>query len=508
MPGRNGISLKVLLLPLALIALVAAVFGRRKGDEWDWEVEDPEPEQELPPAAIVRSRRPRSRVAGVALFTTLFFAGAAFTAGAGDQMVKIVEGDDDAAVAELSVDTAAIETVPTDAATAPAAAEPEAPVSEPAAEAPADPAASPAADAPTVEPVELPTEDVAAVPTAPPAIDEPAASPAATATAAPVEVPTENVASVPTAPAATSAATARPPAATPAKIVSRAALPPVKPRAARKPVLERAAIVPAPVPEIEQEAADSGEPTIWLNRVLPDPTPPSARLPRSFARALFAAAKRHDADWATVLGVLRAQGERGPTPASPAELDSLATQLAGGQPWRGALAVSGRTDVADRAEALADLYRSVGIETLITGYEDSKDRLAKRLLENENVLIYAGGRADIAAGRIDVRILVSLAYLAERHGSIAVSSLFSGHRMFSRPGVVSAHMYGQAADVAAVHGTAIAGNQQPGGITEAAVRSLLLFPSELQPQQVISLLGLGGPSFPMRDHGDHIHVGF
>jgi hypothetical protein len=25
---------------------------------------------------------------------------------------------------------------------------------------------------------------------------------------------------------------------------------------------------------------------------------------------------------------------------------------------------------------------------------------------------------------------------------------------------------------------------------------------------VISLLGLGGPSFPMADHDDHIHVGF
>ena len=89
-----------------------------------------------------------------------------------------------------------------------------------------------------------------------------------------------------------------------------------------------------------------------------------------------------------------------------------------------------------------------------------------------------------------------------------MSSLFSGHRMFSRPGVVSAHMYGHAVDIAAVGGTSIAGNQQPGGITERAVRSILLLPAELQPRQVISLLGLGGPSFPLRDHGDHVHVGF
>ena len=89
-----------------------------------------------------------------------------------------------------------------------------------------------------------------------------------------------------------------------------------------------------------------------------------------------------------------------------------------------------------------------------------------------------------------------------------MSSLFSGHGKFSRPGVVSAHTYGHAVDIAAVGEISIAGHQQPGGITEAAVRSLLLLPAELQPQQVISLLGLGGPSFPLRDHGDHIHVGF
>ncbi len=74
--------------------------------------------------------------------------------------------------------------------------------------------------------------------------------------------------------------------------------------------------------------------------------------------------------------------------------------------------------------------------------------------------------------------------------------------------MISAHTFGHAVDIAAVGDISIAGNQQPGGITEPAVRSLLLLPAELQPQQVISLLGLGGPSFPLRDHGDHIHVGF
>jgi hypothetical protein len=40
------------------------------------------------------------------------------------------------------------------------------------------------------------------------------------------------------------------------------------------------------------------------------------------------------------------------------------------------------------------------------------------------------------------------------------------------------------------------------------VREVLLLPAELQAKQVISLLGLGGPSFPLANHDDHIHIGY
>ena len=101
-----------------------------------------------------------------------------------------------------------------------------------------------------------------------------------------------------------------------------------------------------------------------------------------------------------------------------------------------------------------------------------------------------------------------LRYLAEAHGQVTVSSLTSGHRIYSRPGVVSAHTYGLAVDIAALDGRSILGNSAPGGLTEHAVRNILLLPAELRPQQVISLLGMGGPSFPMANHADHIHVGY
>ncbi len=494
--NRNFLGM---LLPFGLLAVAVLTFIRRRGDDWEYETaEDDAAVRDIPVGLQTgRRRSPAKRLALVAAFTSLFFAGAAFTAGAGDQLAKMLDPDD----------AAALEAANNEAAAAAAAAAPAAPEAAPAAEA-----------APEVAPEAAPeaTPEVA-----------PEAAPVAPAGEPVVEsAPTAEAAATPEASVATEAALAAEPdvavvsASTAKSVSSSQAAPAVatapktqsaKPRAAKskaptkKWVLKRAAAAPAPAPEIEP---GFGEPTVWLNRALPDPTPPSARLTRAFARELVSVSKRHGADWAAVLGVLRAQGERGSVPASTQELNTIATRLANQKAWRGALALSGRTGFADSVEALADLYRAVGVETLVTGFEASKKRLSKRVLDAENVWIYGGGREDIAAGRIDVRILAVITYLKQRHGAVTVSSLFAGHRKFSRPGVISAHTYGHAVDIAAVGEVSIAGHQQPGGITEAAVRSLLLLPSELQPQQVISLLGLGGPSFPLRDHGDHIHVGF
>jgi hypothetical protein len=498
MPRRSRISFKA-LFSLVLMGLAAMAVFRRGGDDWEYEQAEAEVSttEHTPAVETTRSRRRPARFALAAGFTTLFFAGAAFTAGAGDQAVRLMQ-DDAAALEEFNA-TAADPAVE-DAAAAEAPAVAEQPAAEPAA-APAtgaDPAAAPAPEAPA-EPAAEPVAEAAAEPASEPAPFEvasevaPAAKPSPSNVVAPTPVEPEPADEQPAAPAR---------AAAPAPVKA-------KPAPTKQWVVKRAAAKPARAPEIEHDHGSGyGQPTVWLNRALPDPTPASARLTRPFARQLAASSIRHDADWAAVLGVLRAQGERGSVPAGPGELDTLADRLAGRDAWKGALAVSGRTAFADRAAALADLYRSVGIEALVTGFEAAKDRLAEKLLDREGVLIYGGGRDDIAAGRIDVRVIVLIGYLAERHGSVTVSSLFSGHRMFARPGVVSAHIYGHAVDVAAVGGTPIAGHQEPGGLTETAVRSVLLLPAELQPQQVISLLGLGGPSFPLRDHGDHIHVGF
>ena len=223
-------------------------------------------------------------------------------------------------------------------------------------------------------------------------------------------------------------------------------------------------------------------------------------------------AKSAEVSWSLVLAVLRAQGHTGHVPATPAELRLLSRRLAvfgaGASPTEAVRALSGSASFAEKAVALANYNRAVGLYSLVTGLKEAKPRLERLVLDDPRVDIYAGGRDDISKGLIDVRVIVLIRYLTASFGQASVSSLHAGHRLYARPGIVSAHVYGLAVDVSALGETSIAGHQDPGGITERAVQSILLLPAELQPQQVISLLGLGGPSFPLSDHADHIHVGY
>lgn len=251
------------------------------------------------------------------------------------------------------------------------------------------------------------------------------------------------------------------------------------------------------------ETNEGGSATVWLHRVLPDPTPPARRLSPAFARQLKEAARNAGVRWSLVLAVLRAHGHDGRVPASKPRLERLAQRLAHAR-----IAVLGRGEFAQQVRALALYDRAVGLRSLVTGLEKAKPRLERKVLRDPHIAIYPGGRVDLALGHVDVRVIVVIRYLRIAFHRVTVTSLISGHRYYARPGVVSAHMYGLAVDIAALGGVSILGHQQPGGLTETAVEAILRLPAEVQPQQIISLLGLGGPSFPLADHYDHIHVGF
>jgi hypothetical protein len=231
--------------------------------------------------------------------------------------------------------------------------------------------------------------------------------------------------------------------------------------------------------------------------------------------------------WELMLAVRRSRGHDGAVPASSERLRVLARRLVriGARKntrravrrlvrgiARRAEATHGRTvrrrALVGRVVALAHLNRAIGLRGLVRGLKRVKRRLARQVLDSRRLAIYPGGRHDIGTGFTDVRVLVLLRYLSSRYREVTVTSLTSGHSFLTASGNVSAHSYGQAVDIAALNGRPILGNQEPGGLTERALNRILLLPGSLEPSQLISLFELGGPSFAMADHADHIHVGY
>jgi hypothetical protein len=431
----------------------------------------------------------KRRLATSLTFATLFFAGAALSAGAGDTVAEMMEGSDTPAAAETTTEEAPAEEAPAEE--APPA--PEAPAEEP-------------AEAPAEEPAEAPAEEPAEAPAEEPANDGSGGEgPADGGGEAPAEEPAEGDSG--------SEEPAEEPEQEPAP-APKDDEPSDSGSAHEEEEAEHAHELPATPSEetLHELEFESGFATIWLHRTLPDPLPLARRLSPRFARQLATTAARYDADWTLVLAYLRASFNNGSDPAGRARLTSLSRRLgalsATRNAWESMLALSGRTAFADRATALSNYYKAVGLRALVVGLDAVKDQLEERVLFDARIDMYAGGTSDVQSGRVDVRILVLLRYMAEAHGQVTVSSLKTGHGFFARPGVPSAHMYGLAVDISGLEGESIMGNQGPGGLTERAVRNVLLLPRELRPKQVISLLGLGGPSFPLEDHYDHIHVGY
>jgi hypothetical protein len=477
---RTGKSLAHVLFLSAALSLLSALVRRER--------------RQLVLTARDRRKKVRvapRRIAASLAFATLFFAGAALSAGAGNGVVGLIDpSSESAATADFTTDTTTTTT----------AADPSADTTAGFAD------AQPSSDPPSSEPGGF-SAGQTGQPETPPAGQSPESTSSNTHVAGVRSALRARVHRELNRPDVASSAKSRPGAAklVPARFL-RPKLPPVV-----QPVKA------APLKKAIEREPEADEPnvaaTVWLYRDLPDPTPPSRRLKPAFARQLKRISARNHVDWALALAVLRARGDRGAVPASGPQLRSLTKRLARldakRNAWTSVLSLEGRTSFADRTIALKNLYRAVGIRALVKGFDWAKPQLEKQILNDKRITIYPGGRSDIENHRVNVRVLALIAYLAQAHGQVTVSCLISGHRLYARPGVISAHIYGLAADISELGGVSILGHQQPdGSITERAVRNILLLPVEMQPRQVISLLGLGGPSFPLANHYDHIHVGY
>jgi hypothetical protein len=138
----------------------------------------------------------------------------------------------------------------------------------------------------------------------------------------------------------------------------------------------------------------------------------------------------------------------------------------------------------------------------------SKEQLVPRVLDDPKISIYPCGRQDVQTGQIDRRVLALLAYLSASGFRLGVTSLKCGHSVYTSSGNVSNHSTGSAVDIASLNGLPVLGNQGRGSITETVVLEILELQGAMVPDELISLMDLGGPSFAMSDHADHIHVGY
>jgi hypothetical protein len=164
------------------------------------------------------------------------------------------------------------------------------------------------------------------------------------------------------------------------------------------------------------------------------------------------------------------------------------------------------------------LYRAAGRNPFLGSSADrpttgqillmSKEALERRVLANPHIDVYPCGRDDIRSGQIDRRVLATLEFLVAWGLDPTVTALRCGHSYLTASGHVSEHSSGNAVDISKINGTPILGHQGPGSITEFTIRRLLTLQGTMEPHQIISLMDIGGPTLSMRDHADHIHVGF
>ena len=134
--------------------------------------------------------------------------------------------------------------------------------------------------------------------------------------------------------------------------------------------------------------------------------------------------------------------------------------------------------------------------------------LEAMVLSNPRIELSSLAAGDVAAGRIDPRVLEVLLVLAERFDLGSVGPLISGHSYFvAGTTTPSNHSFGRAVDISVIDGQAVS-IYNPAA--RDAMELVLTLPPPLRPDE------LGGP-WPMyhagvrtftQDHHDHIHIGW
>jgi transglycosylase-like protein with SLT domain len=140
----------------------------------------------------------------------------------------------------------------------------------------------------------------------------------------------------------------------------------------------------------------------------------------------------------------------------------------------------------------------------------SKSDLEREVLSDPGISIDACGRQAVASGAVDRRLLAVLAFLSRSGLKPTASGLRCVHARSAATGLATVPLSGNALDISAIDGIAVAGSQGPGTVTDVTIRTLLTLRGEFVPHEISSLMQYPGAANTLakREAWDHIHIGF
>ncbi|MGH2864443.1 MAG: hypothetical protein ACRDJX_04245, partial [Solirubrobacteraceae bacterium] len=142
---------------------------------------------------------------------------------------------------------------------------------------------------------------------------------------------------------------------------------------------------------------------------------------------------------------------------------------------------------------------------------ESKQQLEPQVLHDSAVKLGACAREDVQEGRVEVRVLAMLEYLAMSELKPTVSGLPCAG---SAPAALAANAPASAStesvNITAINGVPVAGHEGPGTLADEAVRKLLMLQGLARPRRIVSLMSYPGAAvaFANPSVGNAIRVSF
>lgn len=138
----------------------------------------------------------------------------------------------------------------------------------------------------------------------------------------------------------------------------------------------------------------------------------------------------------------------------------------------------------------------------------SAGELERSVLSDPGIRLNACDRQQVAAGKVDERMLALLVFLSRSGLKPTVGELRCGRASYRAGTLHTSYLPGGTLTITAVNGVPVAGHQGAGTITDMTIRTLLTSKGRFAPKQIVSLMQYPGvaSTFARPDHAALIEV--